>query len=327
VLQQLAAAPADALRDLWRLLFVNLAWSVDAAEKIRQGSLAAAAAAAATGGSSRRRGRGRGSSSSCVVTQFLAAAGAPAAAPQPDFKQDALDEAMMLMQQLVLAKVKVIEELVRAGYELPASEQNRSNDTATSSGSSSISGNASVGQQQQQEPTCLLLQQLVEALPFPEVLLLLQEQLLLDPSCLSCEPLIVLVLNLLLDVVGQAAGAEAAAALLPPLLAQLPAAVLRAAAAAGCPGCRLGAAASTEDVALVSEMHTQYVLLVDSVIVFASAAFEGKHVADCCVASSWLAGSGSAIKMWTAITGSARRAVSGSLHAQQHSEGFSPSWR
>jgi hypothetical protein len=215
VLQQLAAAHAGALGDLWRLLFVRLAWLLDAADQQGQGM----SLAAAIGGSSRSRSSSS-SGGSNARTQFLAAVGAPAAPMLAPDGSDGSVGAMETANQLVL----VLKALMKAGCRLQRTDLQHSisgdgsaavssdSSSHSSSSSSSSSSSASINASSEEGQACLLWQQLIEALPFPEVLLLLLEQLLLDPSCLSSsEPFIQVVIDLLWHARGAAAVAEAAA--------------------------------------------------------------------------------------------------------------------
>jgi hypothetical protein len=193
--------------------------------------------------------------------RFMAAAGLPAFAVFVDVDFGDL-RLLTLLVAMLMADLIQLDTAV---------ERDSSSNPASSSSSRDTSSNAAKQLQGQ------AMQQLVEALPFPEVLLLLLEHLLLDPFE---SPYTFDVKETMLDALhrtkGAAASAAAAAALLPPLLTQLPAAVLCAAAAVGCPGCNPQPAASSGDVKDVQKMHSKFALFVRFVAMKAAAAPEGK---------------------------------------------------
>jgi hypothetical protein len=264
MLQQLAAASPGELCSLWLMLFVKLAWAVDAAQQ--QGLCRPAAGESSSSSSS---------STSTTVARFLAAAGAPNApnaSVQGTGEGDACDVAWL---------ADLLAAMVNTGHEALQNAVEHNTGTGSSTIASEQRRNSSnevrhAGAQPQ--PQCQLSQQLVAAVPVPEALLLLLEQLLLDPSCInSSENVIDVMLNALWDSEGAAAAAAAAAALLPLLLTQLPAAVLRAAAAVNCPGCNPQPAASSKDVENMKAMHMRLAMFIKGVVYYASALHEGEQ--------------------------------------------------
>jgi hypothetical protein len=255
------------------LLFVKLAWAMQAAQQQGQCSpTATAAAAAATGGDS-----------SSAVLPFLAAVGAPAASVQASAREGAGKSEWL---------VGLLERLARAGKQLPPNGPEH-NSTAGSNSTRIISaGNSSTGDGGvsngsrglgQLPPQCMLLQQLADALPIPEMTLLLLEQLLLNPwSMMSSQTVTAVMMVALQHARGAAAAAEVAAVMRMPLLTQVPAAMLRAAAAVGCPGCNPQAAASSNDAARVASMLRHYSLLVFAIVWYPSAACAGESPVCCC---------------------------------------------